>query len=371
MKGSFDVKALLSEAMDLKKAQQTVVTVHLVIDESATPQFQAFMRSGFMSDALNARLVISYIPTQMPDLLPADIVVIAAGASDVIPDLKALFSEAGLPVLVVQDPQLDTSSNQPEEGAEKDSHLAKQQASSAQPNQPDEQGLPELDASTQEALADDIGRWIVQAVPEKRLAFSIAYPFVRRPLAHEAISATAIQNAGVGLVVFIPGADMPVMTLNQAKMILQIAAAYGQPLSADRVKELAATFASALVFRGISRQLVALVPALGWAIKAAMGYAGTKAIGNAAIEYFEKGGSIAGLASVISKVQHKLVNTCASVKDHHSPEDIVHSVERGAATLACEALDQVEPLVRSVAHTTSSSLNAKGIRKIREARAQK
>ena len=29
-----------------------------------------------------------------------------------------------------------------------------------------------------------------------------------------------------------PGADMPIMTLNQAKMLLQIAAAYGQPLSA-------------------------------------------------------------------------------------------------------------------------------------------
>ena len=48
-------------------------------------------------------------------------------------------------------------------------------------------------------------------------------------------------SAGVpaeNLVVFIPGADMPIMTLNQAKMLLQIAAAYGQPLSAERIKEL-------------------------------------------------------------------------------------------------------------------------------------
>ena len=54
-----------------------------------------------------------------------------------------------------------------------------------------------------------------------------------------------MQNAGVGLVVFIPGADLPIMTLNQAKMLLQIAAAYGEPMGKERVKELAAVVGGA------------------------------------------------------------------------------------------------------------------------------
>ncbi len=63
---------------------------------------------------------------------------------------------------------------------------------------------------------------------------------------------TAAQNAGVGLVVVIPGADMPVMTANQAKMVLEIAAAYGQPLTVERIKELAAIESRPSRARGLS-----------------------------------------------------------------------------------------------------------------------
>ena len=58
-------------------------------------------------------------------------------------------------------------------------------------------------------------------------------------VANEFVKATAWQNALIGGVAIIPGADMPLMTANQAKMLLQIAAAYGQQLDTERVKELA------------------------------------------------------------------------------------------------------------------------------------
>ena len=114
------------------------------------------------------------------------------------------------------------------------------------------------------------------------------------------MSATSLQNAGIGLVLFIPGADMPLMTLNQAKMLLQIAAAYGEPMSVARVKELAAIVGGAFACRSVARQVAGAVPAIGWAVKAGVGYAGTKAMGLAAVEYFERGGNIAGLAGVVS-----------------------------------------------------------------------
>ena len=71
------------------------------------------------------------------------------------------------------------------------------------------------------------GLWLRAA--RKRLALALSFPFVRKPLSLEAVSATSLQNAGIGLVLFIPGADMTLMTLNQAKMLLQIAAACGEP----------------------------------------------------------------------------------------------------------------------------------------------
>ena len=112
----------------------------------------------------------------------------------------------------------------------------------------------------------------------QRLAFAQAFDFVRKPLSMESVRSTAFQNAGIGLVIFIPGADFPIMTLNQTKMVIQIAAAYGQPLSADRVKELAAVVGGGLACRTVARQVAGLVPAVGWAVKAGVGYASTAAI---------------------------------------------------------------------------------------------
>jgi uncharacterized protein (DUF697 family) len=92
----------------------------------------------------------------------------------------------------------------------------------------------------------------------------------------------------------IPGADMPVMTANQARMVLNIAAAYGEELSMDRAKELLGVLAAGFGLRALSRQAVKLVPVGGWAAAAVIGYAGTVAMGRSTILYFERGGQEVG-----------------------------------------------------------------------------
>ena len=158
-------------------------------------------------------------------------------------------------------------------------------------------------AAYHEQLRTKMGEWVVAAFREKRLAFAQAFDFVRKPLSMESVRSTAFQNAGIGLVVFIPGADFPIMTLNQTKMVIQIAAAYGQPLSANRVKELAAVVGGGLACRTVARQVAGLVPAVGWAVKAGVGYAGTWAMGMAAAEYFEHGGNMAGVGAVVDEAR--------------------------------------------------------------------
>jgi uncharacterized protein (DUF697 family) len=115
---------------------------------------------------------------------------------------------------------------------------------------------------------------------------------MRRAVAREAVKATAWQNAAIGGLSIIPGTDMPIMTLNQGKMLLQIAAAYGQQMGAERIKELAAVVGGGFVFRAFARQALTLVPGFGWAVKAAIAYSGTIAMGNAAVAYFERGADV-------------------------------------------------------------------------------
>ena len=221
-----------------------------------------------------------------------------------------------------------------------------------------------LTAEDAAALDSRMGAWIIETCRDKRLALALAFPFVRRPLSVEAVNATAMQNAGIGLVMFIPGADLPIMTLNQAKMLLQIAAAYGEPMGMERVKELAAVVGGAFACRAVARQLVAFVPGLGWAIKAAIGYAGTEAMGRAAIEYFEDGGNIAGLAGVVATARDKAVKVASEARDLVTgeekpapaapPEPAASKIDAGKAAKTAKAA------VRSVADAARLRIKASG-----------
>ena len=346
MKLPIDIPTLLMAAIDIDKACSISVSANILIDESATPEFQVFVRSGFNSESANSRVMVSYFPTQAPDEhVESDIAVIAAGSSPAVGEIAARFRNEGRPTLVV---------------AEQGEAVRSTAAASGH-------AIPEedlicidpgckLDEELRCSLADRIGTWIVRADAEKRLAFSIAYPFVRRPLAYESIRATALQNAGVGVVVFVPGADMPIMTANQAKMVLQIAAAYGHPLSTDRVKELVGVIAGGFVFRGVSRQLAGAVPALGWAVKGTMGYIGTQAIGHAAIEYFEGGGDVAGLAALVGKVSSTAAETAETVASKPAVKTVVSAVAPKAKKAALVALDAAAPVAKSAAKVAWKSM---------------
>lgn len=132
-----------------------------------------------------------------------------------------------------------------------------------------------------------------------------AFPFIRHPLAVELAKQTTIQNGAIGLVFFVPGADMPLIALNQAKMVLQIAAVYGKEMSKERLGEVLAVMAGGFGCRAVARQLVARAPMLGWAIKPAVAASGTMGMAIAAIEYYEENGKLHGLSDVAAKVAKK------------------------------------------------------------------
>ena len=140
------------------------------------------------------------------------------------------------------------------------------------------------------ASDEELVHRIVRALDEDYLVpLAKGYPPFRRAVCEEIIRKNARQNAVIGALP-IPGADMPVMTANQGRMVLNIAAAYGEELSIDRARELLGVLAAGFGLRALSRQVIKLVPVAGWAAAAAVGYAGTVAMGRATMLYFERGG---------------------------------------------------------------------------------
>ena len=145
-------------------------------------------------------------------------------------------------------------------------------------------------------MFDELGGWIVRHMGDSKTSLARAFKFVREHFVRDVIMATSLQNAAIAAVFFLPGADMPLLTLNQAKMFLKIAAAYGAELDNERLKELAVLLASGFGLRAVSRKLVGLVPMFGWAMRGSVGYGGTYALGNAAKVYFEGEGDFAKIA---------------------------------------------------------------------------
>ncbi len=124
---------------------------------------------------------------------------------------------------------------------------------------------------------------------ESAVALGRRYPAIRNAAARRVVYRTAAQNALIGATFFLPGADMPAMTLNQARMVLSLASIYGEEISRERAVELMGLISVGLGLRTVARFFLRSAPGIGWAIKAGTGFTGTVAVGLAAVRYFEKG----------------------------------------------------------------------------------
>jgi uncharacterized protein (DUF697 family) len=87
----------------------------------------------------------------------------------------------------------------------------------------------------------------------------------------------------------IPLIDIPVLLTTQVRMVLRIAAIYGEPFTARHARELISTVVGGLAFRYLAQQGAKLVPTAGWAVAAGVAALGTFAMGQVAIAYFESG----------------------------------------------------------------------------------
>jgi uncharacterized protein (DUF697 family) len=134
---------------------------------------------------------------------------------------------------------------------------------------------------------DEIAAAIAHRLGEDGTSLAARLPVLRRAVCDHLIASFARRNGIVGAAVFVPGVDMPILTLNQVRLVLRIALAYGEEIDSNRGIELLGVVGAGFGFRAAARELLDLVPVTGWALKGGVAYAGTRAVGEAAVRYFE------------------------------------------------------------------------------------
>ena len=131
-----------------------------------------------------------------------------------------------------------------------------------------------------------IARVVAARLGEEGAALAARVPVLRDAVCAELIASFSRRNGILGAAVFVPGADLPLLTLNQLRLVLRIAQAHGEEVGQERLPDLAATLGAGFGLRAAARELLDLVPVAGWALKGAVAYAGTRAVGEAAVKRF-------------------------------------------------------------------------------------
>ena len=137
---------------------------------------------------------------------------------------------------------------------------------------------------------DRIAELVADRADERAYMWAARLPVLRKAVVEHTIRKFSRQNAVLGVAIFIPGADLPALTLNQIRMVFRIAAAYGEQIDRDRAVEILAVVGAGLGFRAVAREALGFIPGVGWAVKGGIAYAGTRALGTAAAAYFDAGG---------------------------------------------------------------------------------
>lgn len=249
-----------------KKARQKtaeVVHVAVYVDEAAPREVVEWVRDALVPERDSAIVDVELVPTTGIVRVHSGstlAIVVAGGDTKVLRDLVSGFAEDGLPVAVVAVSELD--------------------APDVEGLIPEEAQVALIAASSEGALRSKLASWIVTILPED-LTLASNFAFVRQAKADQLISTCATENVLVGAVAIGSGAQMPIMTANQARLALNMSSIYGTDVLASQVPAVLGVVAGGYAFRGLSRVALKALPNLGPLVRAAIAFGGTVVSGKA------------------------------------------------------------------------------------------
>jgi small GTP-binding protein len=144
-------------------------------------------------------------------------------------------------------------------------------------------------------VAEELIPAMIDASPEAALVIGRELPAYRRTAAQRIIRNATLISLAAGLEPF-PLVDIPILLGNQIRLVLRLAALYGEPVDSANttrhLRELIAVMAGGLGLRYLAEQVAKAVPFGGDFISGAIAGAGTWAMGQAILEYYDSGKNI-------------------------------------------------------------------------------
>jgi uncharacterized protein (DUF697 family) len=134
---------------------------------------------------------------------------------------------------------------------------------------------------------ETIARAIAARLGEDGAPLAGRVPLLREAVSEQLVASFARKNAVLAAAVWIPGADLPVLTLNELRLVLRLSQVYGAGGGRELLPELTATLGAGFGLRTVARELLDVIPVAGWALKGAVAYGGTRTLGEAAKRRFE------------------------------------------------------------------------------------
>lgn len=174
-------------------------------------------------------------------------------------------------------------------------------------------------------LLETLARWILDRT-EKETAFAANFPFMRVAAANRIITSCALTNMATGALVFLPGADFPVMALSQIGMAFELASIFGKGIKPERAYEVAGVLGGGLVLRAATRALVKQTPHIAFLIKALVAGCGTYAMGRTLVALYERDVDYTRanevLSATFSRVRDVVTNVAGAERPASSSDPI-------------------------------------------------
>ena len=308
------IAKLIDAAQGMAGASETVARVSICIDRSVPNEGIEAVRKALTPVSDRGTVVVEGFDKQAYEVMPsADLLVVVGYESEAISRTVATAVVDDIPVVVC-------------------AYDAKGVYERSQGTSFPLEAGDVIDMDEEHDFAGfekSLAEWIVANCPETRLALAAAFPFIRKPLSVDSAQKTAGLCAAVGAVPLIPGADMPVMLLLQAKMILEMAAAYGKPMTQDTLIEMAAAIPAGIGARGLARAIGSRVGFLSFATNGVVAYGATLVLGHLMHEYYVRGGLPTKAVEALSTLEDKVGSLGGGMVG-----DVLHRVgELGEKTL--------------------------------------
>ncbi|WP_298578294.1 hypothetical protein [uncultured Olegusella sp.] len=293
---------LLSESKSSDEQRCAPTHTLVIIDMSAARELILELKRLLCAEQPSAELSIKELEYGVSTTLVPDLAIFVVGNQLTLVAKEAKhFAESGVSCALIAESSLDLPSFDNLDESFKDL-------------------LTPIAVSNTAELAKPLAQWMVEA-SDKAVAFAASYSFCRQTLIDSLVLLCAAQNAAVGAIDIIHGSDFPIMTVNQLKLALSIAAASGRSLSPSFLIDTALVLACGLSWRQFARMLSNILPMGNWLGRGAMGFAGTLA--TAQLLKAQNDGSLVRDAA---KLKDRLLRQCVAVKEAQQSHTVVKRI---------------------------------------------